>query len=112
MSEETKPLVQLVNKDLWRGHERAPKLRENVIVPDNTPRPFAKIDEAMASILNAAKGANILTCSWCGFQTGDKDMREHLKKNHASVVEPPTNEQLALAAQLNKVNADLVKTED
>jgi hypothetical protein len=89
--------VQLpVSRDLWRGNVRSPKATDNVD-PVTAPRPFAKIDEAMASILAASKGANILTCTWCGLQSADKAMREHLKKDHASVVEPPTDEQIAAA---------------
>lgn len=94
------PMVQLINGDLYRGFVYNPVARENVEKTD-APRPFAKIDEAMASILKASKGAKELTCTWCGFQSSDTQMREHLKKNHPSVVEPPSDEQIMAAAKLS-----------
>src|SRR5687767_3248510 len=92
-------LVVLPNKDLWRGHIRKPKGVDNVpqILPDE--RPFSKLDEAMANILNVSAGAKELTCTYCGLQFDTVNMREHLKKNHASVVEPPTDAMLMEASK-------------
>lgn len=98
-------LVQLPNGDLWRGHDRN-LTREDNVDKTNAPRPFAKIDEAMSAILKNAKGHRDLTCLWCGLQSGDKEMREHLKKDHASVVNPPSDEQLIMATKLNQVSAE------
>lgn len=89
-------LIQLPNKDLWRGHTRQPRPSDNVTLGD-VPRPFAKIDEAVAQMLKLANGARELTCLWCGLQMESQPMREHLKKNHASVVEPPTDDRVAAA---------------
>ena len=96
-------LTQLpVSKDLWRGFEYKPKEVASNVPTDNAPRPFAKLDEAMAAILKTSAGANLLTCTWCGLQSDTKAMREHLKKNHASVVEPPTEEQIYAASKLTE----------
>lgn len=93
----SRELVQLPNKDLWRGHTYKAKGESNIdTTPD--PRPFAKIDAAMAAILQHASGNPSLTCLWCGTQGDSKEMREHLKTSHPSIVEPPTNEQIAAAA--------------
>lgn len=90
-------LIQLPNRDLWRGHTRQPRVTDNVVFNTETPRPFAKIDEAMAQMLKLGNGAKELTCLWCGLQFGDASMREHLKKSHSSVVEPPTDDRIAAA---------------
>lgn len=95
-------LVQLPNGDLWRGYERTAKTEDNVAMPADAPRPFAKIDEAMSNIQIAAKGNSTLTCTWCGLQGDGKQMREHLKTSHPSIVQPPTDEQLAVAASINQ----------
>ena len=96
-------LTQLpVSKDLWKGFDYKPKDVEVNVPMDNAPRPFAKLDEAMAAILKASAGANLLTCTWCGLQSDTKAMRDHLKKNHPSVVEPPTEEQIFAASKLSE----------
>lgn len=93
-------LVVLPNKDLWRGHVRQPKATDNVPAVDDASRPFAKLDEVMASIMKASAGAKELTCIYCGLQFETAGMRDHLKKNHASQVEPPTDAQLMAAIKL------------
>lgn len=93
-------LVVLPNKDLWRGHVRLPVATDNVAVVSAGERPFSKLDEAMAAIMKASAGARELSCIYCGLQFETANMREHLKKNHASVVEPPTDAQLVEASKL------------
>jgi hypothetical protein len=92
-------LVVLPNKDLWRGHVRKPKSEDNVAQVEET-RPFAKLDEVMASIMKVSAGAKELSCIYCGLQFETAGMRDHLKKNHASAVEPPSDAQLIEAAKL------------
>lgn len=81
-------LVPLPNGDLHRGMRN----RKNVtnidveVIPESMGNP---LDRAMAKILTAAKGGNAVTCLWCGLQWGsnsEKDVREHLKQSHPSVV--------------------------
>lgn len=81
-------LVPLPNGDLHRGMRN----RKNVtnidveVIPESMGNP---LDRAMSKILTAAKGGNTLTCLWCGLQFGansEKDIREHLKESHPSVV--------------------------
>lgn len=81
-------LVPLPNGDLHRGMRN----RKNVtnidteVIPDSMGNP---LDRAMAKILTAAKGGNMVTCLWCGLQWGsnsEKDVRQHLKDSHPSVV--------------------------
>jgi hypothetical protein len=95
-------LIQLPNKDLWRGHKHKQVETNSNVDISPAPRPFAKIDAAMAAILQASKGAKLLSCLWCGLQHDDKQMREHLKKDHPTVVEPPTEEQILAASKLNQ----------
>lgn len=83
-------LVPLPNGDLHRG------MRNRVVnanidveaIPDNAGNP---LDRAMAKILTAAKGGHNLVCLWCGLSydgaNSEKSVREHLKTDHASVVE-------------------------
>lgn len=108
---DVRPLIPLPNRDLWRGHVY--KYRPNAGNVDGTVqnRPFAKIDAAMAAILSHAAGNATLTCLWCGMQNGTEEMREHLKSAHPSVVEPPTDAQIAMALQAETaVNTKLVET--
>jgi hypothetical protein len=88
-------LIPLPNGDLHRGFKNRASLA-NIdvdVIPDNMGNP---LDRAMAKILKAATGGNALTCLWCGLQWGvpgaqntgqEQAVREHLKKDHPSVVE-------------------------
>lgn len=105
-------LIQLPNGDLWRGHEYKKTGEGNVDITP-LPRPFGKLDAAMAAILQFSNGNPNLTCVWCGLQGDTKFMREHLKKDHASIVEPPSEAQLAAAAiELNKEQSAKVDKTD
>lgn len=106
---EGEKLIQLPNKDLWRGlntkRERPDTLRAE------PPRP---VDSAMAQILKAAgrpTGTPQLTCLWCGQQYfGEEPMRDHLNKSHQSVVNPPSAaEQMAMKVAIDQANAELEK---
>ena len=93
-----KQLIVLPNKDLWRGHERKPKNTDNVVFAEGVEKP-AKIDEVMASILKASAGAKELSCIYCGLQFETVGMREHLKKEHRSAIEPPTEAEILASLQ-------------
>jgi hypothetical protein len=90
-------LVPLPNGDLHRGFKH--QLAEaNIdvdteVIPETMGNP---LDRAMAMVLKAAKDGHPLTCIWCGLQWGipgpqnlgaEQQIREHLKKDHPSVVE-------------------------
>lgn len=81
----------LPNGDLHRGIKLEDAKKPNIdveVIPKHMQNP---IDRAIARILEAAKGGHELTCLWCGIQypahSSDnyKELREHLKKDHASV---------------------------
>lgn len=79
-------LTSLPNGDLWRGYrdtlsEVAMSETEIVSLENQDP-----VNKAMAAILLTSKGAHELTCNWCGSQSNEKNMREHLKVNHASAI--------------------------
>lgn len=90
-----KELIQLPNKDLWRGRQEDVVPQDNLEGVPSTPAP---IDSAMASILLASKGASVLTCTRCGQQYNESSMREHLRQAHPSWINPPSTEELVLAA--------------
>lgn len=97
MTVPARELVQLVNKDLWRG--RAIDAKTNpapTSVPVTSESPQHPLDRAMATVLAASAGAQTLTCVWCGLQGDPTFMREHLKKDHKSVVEPAVDAAVAL----------------
>lgn len=87
-------LVPLPNGDLHRGFKTKPDINLDV---DKVPEALINpLDRAIAKCLQAAKGGEPLTCLWCGMQYGvmgpqnlgaEKMLRDHLKKDHASVVE-------------------------
>ena len=84
-------LQLLPNGDLHRGiHlERTALANLDVeVIPESFGNP---LNRAMAQILKAAKGGHALTCLWCGLQwdgqMAEKDIRAHLTKDHATVVE-------------------------
>lgn len=80
----------LPNGDLHRGIQVKKEVAnvDTISVPETSGNP---LNRAMARILEAAKGGHALTCLWCGIQWdgagAEKDVREHLKKDHASVIE-------------------------
>ena len=107
-------LVPLPNGDLHRGmrnHKHVNNIDVDVI-PESMGNP---LDRAMAKILKAANGGHQLTCLWCGIQFGansEKDIREHLKKDHASVVEGWKDQESAvLTMALAEANARLEAAE-
>jgi len=85
---DTGKLTLLPNGDLHRGlrmeDARNPNIDVTVIEAANP------LNRIMAEILLAAKGGHNLTCTRCGLQwngqNAEKDIREHLKKDHASLV--------------------------
>ena len=85
-------LIPLPNGDLHRGFKRFSNSPDNIDVekiPDSVGNP---LDRAMAKILGHKKiDQNHLECIWCGLQFStmgsEKDIREHLKNDHPSVVE-------------------------
>lgn len=94
------PLIQLPNKDLWRGCVIQPAdvpAADAEVVPETAQNP---VNKAMAQILKASAGAKELTCIWCGLQSDEKYMRKHLETDHKSVISPatPTDAAMALAA--------------
>lgn len=81
----------LPNGDLHRGIHLDQSALANIdveVLPETFGNP---LNRAVAKILNAAKGGHALTCLWCGLQWqgqgAEKEVREHLKKDHESVVE-------------------------
>lgn len=82
-------LIPLPNGDLHRGLKNRP-VNANIdteVIPESMGNP---LDRAMSKILSAAKGGHDLTCLWCGLQFGsnsEKQIREHLKNDHPSVVD-------------------------
>lgn len=84
-------VMLLPNGDLHRGVKLDMSAKSNIdveVIPDTMANP---LNRAMSQILLAAKGGHALTCLWCGLQYdghgSEKDMREHLKKDHPTVVE-------------------------
>jgi hypothetical protein len=62
----------------------------------------------MQRTIETAKGGP-LNCLWCGQQFSELAMREHLAKNHPSVVEPMDNAQVVMhqLAVAEAANAEL-----
>src|SRR5438445_308145 len=84
-------LFPLPNGDLYRGLRLGNTDKANIdteVLPESMGNP---LNRAIAQILKAAKGGHNLTCLWCGLQWNgqgaEHDVREHLKKDHPSVVE-------------------------
>ena len=95
-------LVQLPNKDLWRGHTREPVVEEtefSQIVAEEEQDP---LNRAMAKVLASSQGAQTLTCVWCGYQSAEQPMRDHIRSSHKAVVEPVNAAAVALAATKTK----------
>ena len=92
-------LIQLPNKDLWRGRRPvdADVPVQGVEAASATQAPISLIDKAMAAILTFSAGASELSCLWCGLQGDSVFMRNHLKAQHKSVVEPARDAEIALA---------------
>lgn len=107
-------LVVLPNGDLHRGiRPELQNLDPDVhIIPAEFGNPLNK---AMAQILSAAKGSDQLTCLWCGLQFygqhSEKEVREHLKKNHAAIAVGTNDAETAqvLMATLEDTKAQLEK---
>lgn len=86
-------LVQLPNKDLWRGYQDSPpaSLDTEVITAEEQD----PVNRAMANILTSSKGASLLTCVWCGQQGQERWMRGHIKDRHTAAMNPVTDVQVA-----------------
>lgn len=103
-------LVQLPNKDLWRGSKaHLADAQERPDTVDSTPDPKrdGTLDGAMAAVYASAKGASTLTCLWCGAQypyTQAPALKDHIAQAHMLAVTPVSNEQ-ALAVLLAEQQA-------
>lgn len=106
----SRELTQLPNGDLWRGYATAPTaiaLTESEVVSLESQDP---VNKAMASMLIAAKGAKELTCLWCGHQADEKNIRNHVKTNHAAAIGlDKASDAQALVAQLAETKAALAE---
>lgn len=91
-------LVQLPNKDLWRGHKRAERAANSVEVITEELSP---IDKAVLSCINAAKGASTIPCLWCGQGGTEPWVREHIRTYHKSIADPAMDGAVALADAAN-----------
>ena len=99
MTAPARELVPLPNKDLWRGRALDPE--------PTTPTPVQQVaevaqphplDKAVAACLTFSAGAPQTTCVWCGLQFNViTQLRDHLKANHKSIVEPAVDAAVALA---------------
>lgn len=80
----------LPNGDLHRGIRLDQSAAANIDVEVISEEFANPLNKAMAQVLKAAKGGHELTCLWCGLQFGgaggESSLREHLKKDHPSVV--------------------------
>lgn len=81
----------LPNGDLHRGIKLEDANRPNIeaeVLPSSFGNPLNRV---IADVLQAAKGGHALTCLHCGLQWdgqgAEKEVREHYKKDHPSVVE-------------------------
>lgn len=99
MTAPARELIQLPNKDLWRGRmptdADVPSVMPTTI--EAVPVSANPVDKAMAAILAFSAGAVQLSCVWCGLQGDEAFMRAHLKKDHKSVVEPAVDAAVAVA---------------
>lgn len=84
-------LQLLPNGDLHRGIKLENFAQPNIeaeVLPASFGNPLNRI---LADVLKAAKGGHALTCLHCGIQydgmNSEKDIRDHYKKDHPSVVE-------------------------
>jgi len=96
---EAPRLYQLPNGDLHRGMADFSHLSNVEVEQLESTDPM---NRAMAAVLAAAKGSRALPCLWCG-QTFDgalpeKNIREHLEKNHPSVVGKQVDAPVIMAA--------------
>lgn len=101
----TRELIQLPNKDLWRGYnpDDASANIDVEVVPETAQNP---VNRAMAAILRKAQNG-VLTCIWCGLQGDERYMRQHVKESHKSVIEPSTASEAALATLATQQKAQL-----
>lgn len=100
MSEER--LIPLPNGDLHRG------MRDRSAVPNTEIEHMESMDpmnKAVAEVLKSAKGAQTLTCLWCGLQFegqhSEKAIRDHLERDHPSVVKRADSSSVLMAALAN-----------
>lgn len=92
-------MIQLPNKDLWRGYKDGPAPSTGVTdITRMEETPLSPLDKAMGEVVASAKGAKQLSCLWCGLQGGYTWMIGHLTTNHKSIVDPPNPAAVAVAA--------------
>ena len=89
-------LIPLPNGDLHRGVKSTSAALANIdteVIPESFGNP---LDKAVAKCLLAAKSGHPLVCLWCGLDYGipgpqnvggEKSLREHIVKDHPSIVE-------------------------
>jgi len=100
-------LIQLPNKDLWRGfsvQEADVPVADAEVIPEKAQNP---INRAMAAILKSSNGAKELTCIWCGVQSDERYMRKHLIDQHKSVIEPASGADAAMAMVAEKQKIEI-----
>jgi len=91
-------LRALPNGDLWRGHKEIespntkPTLTEVALVVEE----LSPIDKAMENVTFSARGANELSCLWCGMQGKYDWMKQHIVERHNSIINPSTNAEMAM----------------
>jgi len=91
-------LIQLPNKDLWRGAVRTVEVEEVIPVTAVATIPeLSPLDKAFNQVVLSAAGGP-LNCLWCGQQFKETELRGHLDKNHPSVSHPMTNAEVAMHA--------------
>jgi hypothetical protein len=83
-------LTLLPNGDLHRGLRMEDANQPNIEAEVVSLEQSNPLNRIMAEILLAAKGGHNLTCTRCGLQwdgqNAERDIREHLKKDHSSLV--------------------------
>lgn len=93
-------LLQLPNKDLWRGSVRVEEVVEVIPVPVtvvSTVPELSSLDKAFNQVVLSAAGGP-LNCLWCGQQFAETVLRGHLDKNHPSVSHPMNDAEVAMHA--------------
>lgn len=106
-------LVQLPNKDLWRGykHVAAPE-REDTVDTTPDPEPVSALDGAYAACVASAHGAHEVPCLWCGMQfplAKGNDLKTHIATQHRLAIARPTDNDIAAALIAQEADNDAGK---
>ena len=110
-----KPMVQLPNGDLWRGHVHVEPNTEIIdfpdeVTPDEADVAIEKALEAIKSQATIKGGLKQSTCNWCGNQTQGvkavENMRYHLRTQHKGAL-TQTDEKALLMKSLGDAQAQL-----